>query len=35
MYCSKTVFDLILPRILVGEKLSKKDFVKMGVGGLL
>jgi len=35
MYCSKTVFDLILPRILVGEKLSKKDFTILGVGGLL
>lgn len=35
MYCSKTVFDLILPRILVGEKLSQKDFSILGVGGLL
>ena len=35
MYCSKTIFDLILPRILVGEKLCRKDFVKMSVGGLL
>lgn len=35
MYCSKTIFDLVLPRILTGEKLCKNDFVKMGVGGLL
>ena len=35
MYCSKTIFDLILPRILTGEKLCKKDFTIMGVGGLL
>lgn len=35
MYSSKTVFDLVLPRILACEKLCKKDFVKMGVGGLL
>lgn len=35
MYSSKTVFDLILPRILTGEKLSRKDFTTLGVGGLL
>lgn len=35
MFCSKTIFDMVLPRILVGEKLCKNDFVKMGVGGLL
>ena len=35
MYCSKTIFDLILPRILTGEKLCKKDFTTLGVGGLL
>ncbi|MBR0262172.1 MAG: molybdopterin-binding protein [Selenomonadaceae bacterium] len=35
MFCSKTVFDLILPRVLAGEKLSRQDFTTMGVGGLL
>ena len=35
MYCPKTILDLILPRILTGETLTRKDFVKMGVGGLL
>ena len=35
MFCSKTVFDLILPRVLTGEKLSRRDFTTMGVGGLL
>ena len=35
MYCSKTIFDLILPRILTVEKLCKKDFTTLGVGGLL
>ena len=35
MYCSKTIFDLILPRVLTGEILTRQDFTKMGVGGLL
>ena len=35
MHCSKTVFDLILPRILTGERLNREIFTKMGVGGLL
>ena len=35
MFCSKTVFDLILPRILTGERLTRKDFTTLGVGGLL
>ena len=35
MFCSKTVFDLILPRIVTGEKLIRKDFTTLGVGGLL
>lgn len=34
MYAKATVFDLILPRILAGEKLSKKDIAKLGNGGL-
>lgn len=35
MFCSKTVFDMILPRILTGEKLTRRDFTTLGVGGLL
>lgn len=35
MYCSKTIFDLVLPRILTGEVLKREDFTKLGVGGLL
>lgn len=35
MHCSKTVFDLILPRVLTGEKLIRRDFTTLGVGGLL
>ncbi|MBD3879929.1 MAG: molybdopterin-binding protein [Quinella sp. 1Q5] len=35
MFCSKTVFDLILPRVLTGERLTRRDFTALGVGGLL
>lgn len=35
MHCSKTVFDLVLPRILTSERLNRKDFTTLGVGGLL
>ncbi|MDO4594280.1 MAG: molybdopterin-binding protein [Tissierellia bacterium] len=35
MYAKKTVFDLLIPRISAGEKLCKKDIVKLGMGGLL
>ena len=35
MYCSKTIFDMVLPRVLTGEILTRKDFTKLGVGGLL
>jgi hypothetical protein len=34
MYDKFTVFDLALPRILAGERLTKQDFVVMGHGGL-
>ena len=34
MYAKATVFDLVLPRILAGVKLTKIDFVEMGEGGL-
>ncbi|MGL5820067.1 MAG: molybdopterin-binding protein [Sarcina sp.] len=34
MYSKKTVFDLILPRILSDEKLDKKEIALLGHGGL-
>lgn len=34
MYSKATVFDLILPRIASGLKVSKKDISRMGHGGL-
>lgn len=34
MYAGRTIFDLILPRIVAGEKLKKEDFEVLGEGGL-
>lgn len=34
MYNKATVFDLVLPRILAGERLTRSDFTAMGHGGL-
>ena len=34
MFAGRTVFDLVLPRILAGEKLEKNDIVSYGEGGL-
>ncbi|MDD3219289.1 MAG: molybdopterin-binding protein [Lachnospiraceae bacterium] len=34
MYAKRTIFDLVLPRLLAGEKLVKEDFTKLGEGGL-
>lgn len=34
MYAGATVFDLVLPRVMAGEKLVKRDLVKLGHGGL-
>jgi molybdopterin biosynthesis enzyme len=34
MYNSTTVFDLVLPRILAGERLSRRDIIRLGHGGL-
>lgn len=34
MYAKRTVFDLILPRIMVDEKITKDDLSKLGLGGL-
>lgn len=34
MYAGRTIFDLILPRIVAGERLSEADFTVLGEGGL-
>ncbi|MDR1029269.1 MAG: molybdopterin-binding protein [Treponema sp.] len=34
MYAGATIFDLVLPRIAAGLRLSRRDFTGMGVGGL-
>lgn len=33
MYSKRTIFDLVLPRIVAGERVEKKDIVKLGHGG--
>lgn len=35
MFCSRTVFDLVLPRVITGEKLTRRDLKCLGIGGLL
>lgn len=35
MFSQATVFDLVLPRVLVGERLTPADLVALGHGGLL
>jgi molybdenum cofactor synthesis domain-containing protein len=34
MYAKTTVFDLILPRVLAGERIGRKDLASLGHGGL-
>jgi len=34
MYAKRTIFDLVLPRVLAGEKLIKEDLFVYGEGGL-
>ena len=34
MYAKATIFDLVLPRIAAGKKVSRQEIVKLGVGGL-
>jgi hypothetical protein len=34
MYASTTVFDLVLPRILAGEKVGRRQLAELGHGGL-
>lgn len=33
MFHQRTVYDLVVPRILAGEKLTRQDFVTLGHGG--
>lgn len=34
MYAKRTIFDLVLPRMIAGEKLEREDFAVLGEGGL-
>ncbi|MBI5641032.1 MAG: molybdopterin-binding protein [Nitrospirae bacterium] len=34
MYAKTTIFDLILPRVLAGEKIGRKELAELGHGGL-
>lgn len=34
MYSKRTIFDLVLPRVMAGEKLTKQDLAALGHGGL-
>ena len=34
MYARRTVFDLVLPRVMIGKKKKKEDLDKLGEGGL-
>jgi len=34
MYASITIFDLILPRVLAGERIGRKEIAELGHGGL-
>ncbi len=34
MYCNITIFDMILPRVLAGEMIGRKELAELGHGGL-
>lgn len=34
MYAKRTIFDLVLPRVVAGERLKEEDFSVLGQGGL-
>ncbi|KJS13753.1 MAG: hypothetical protein VR67_03080 [Peptococcaceae bacterium BRH_c8a] len=34
IYCKATIFDILLPRILAGQTVTRQDIVQLGVGGL-
>ena len=33
MYAGRTIFDLILPRVMAGDIVTKEDIDRLGVGG--
>ena len=35
VFSKNSVFDLLLPRILAGDIITKQDIIEMGHGGLL
>ena len=34
MFHDRTIFDLVLPRVLAGERLTRRDLAALGHGGL-
>ncbi|MCR5215537.1 MAG: molybdopterin-binding protein [Lachnospiraceae bacterium] len=34
MYAKRTIFDLVLPRVLAGDRITKEDIARLGEGGL-
>lgn len=34
MYAKRTIFDLVLPRIMAGERMNAQDLTRLGEGGL-
>lgn len=34
MYSKRTIFDLVIPRLVAGEKVTREDIVSLGHGGL-
>jgi hypothetical protein len=34
MYHKMTIFDLVLPRVLAGEKIGRRELAELGHGGL-
>jgi molybdopterin biosynthesis enzyme len=34
MFAAVTIFDIFLPRIAAGQRLTKSDFTRLGAGGL-
>jgi len=34
MFAKTTIFDLVAPRVLAGERLNRSDIAKYGHGGL-
>ena len=35
MFSHKTILDLVLPRLMAGERVGRDELVEMGHGGLL